>query len=32
MAAVLNNPASFCGKKSGVIFSGGNIDLSYLPW
>lgn len=32
MAAVLNNPASFRGKKTGVIFSGGNIDLSYLPW
>ena len=32
MAAVLNNPASFRGKKTGVIFSGGNINLSYLPW
>ena len=32
MAVVLNNPASFRGKKTGVIFSGGNIDLSYLPW
>ena len=32
MAAVLNNPASFCGQKTGVIFSGGNIDLSHLPW
>ncbi|MAP84219.1 MAG: serine dehydratase [Candidatus Marinimicrobia bacterium] len=32
MAAVLNNPASFRGKKTGVIFSGGNIDLSHLPW
>ena len=32
MATVLNNPALFRGKKTGVIFSGGNIDLSYLPW
>ena len=32
MAAVLNNPASFRGKKTGVIFSGGNIDLSHLSW
>ena len=32
MAAVLNNPASFRGKKTGVIFSGGNINLSHLPW
>ena len=32
MAAVLNNPASFRGKKTGVIFSGGNIDLTHLPW
>ena len=31
-ATILNKPETFRGKKSGVIFSGGNIDLSCLPW
>ena len=31
-ATILNKPETFRGKKSGVILSGGNIDLSYLPW
>lgn len=32
VAAILNNPALFKGKKTGVIISGGNVDLSKLPW
>ena len=31
-ATILNKPETFRGKKSGVILSGGNIDLSFLPW
>lgn len=32
LAAVLENPAVFKGKTTGLILSGGNVDLSRLPW
>lgn len=31
-AAVLRNRQRFAGKKIGIIFSGGNVDLSNLPF
>jgi len=32
LAALLAEPATFSGKRIGVILSGGNVDLSRLPW
>ncbi|HSV76790.1 MAG TPA: pyridoxal-phosphate dependent enzyme [Bacteroidales bacterium] len=32
LAVLLENPGRFSGKKIGLILSGGNIDLSSLPW
>jgi threonine dehydratase len=32
LAAVLNAPAVFQGKRVAIIFSGGNVDLMKLPW
>jgi len=32
LAVLLENPGRFSGKKIGIILSGGNIDLSSLPW
>jgi threonine dehydratase len=32
LAAIKNNPGLFEGKKTGIIISGGNVDLSNLPW
>ena len=32
LAAVLGNPAVFADKKVGLILSGGNVDLSRLPF
>ena len=32
LAAVLENPSFFNDKKTGIIVSGGNVDLSKLPW
>ncbi len=32
LAAVLENPSRFRGKKTGIILSGGNVDLNKLPW
>ena len=32
LAAVLSSPAEFRGRRVGVIFSGGNVDLDQLPW
>ncbi len=32
MAALLKNPDLFAGKRVGVIFTGGNVDLDKLPW
>lgn len=31
-AAVLKNKEIFAGKRIGVIFTGGNVDLDKLPW
>jgi threonine dehydratase len=31
-AAVLSHPAHFQGKKTGIILTGGNVDLEKLPW
>jgi threonine dehydratase len=31
-AAVLENRNIFAGKRTGIIISGGNIDLQKLPW
>ena len=32
LAAVLNQPDAFAGKRVGVILSGGNVDLRKLPF
>ena len=32
LAAVLEHPSRFAGKRVGVILSGGNVDLDKLPW
>ncbi len=32
LAVILENAEMFKGKKTGVIFSGGNVDLKKLPW
>lgn len=32
LAAVLQNPARFAGRRIGVLLSGGNVDLDALPW
>ncbi|HMQ48290.1 MAG TPA: pyridoxal-phosphate dependent enzyme [Saprospiraceae bacterium] len=32
LAAILEHPAVFEGKKTGIIFSGGNVELSQLPF
>lgn len=32
LAAILEHPGHFSGKRTGVILSGGNVDLRRLPW
>jgi threonine dehydratase len=32
LAAVLQNPARFAGRRVGLVLSGGNVDLDTLPW
>lgn len=32
LAAILANPATFRGRRVGVIVTGGNVDLDRLPW
>ncbi len=32
LAVVKNNAGLFNGKKTGIIISGGNVDLKNLPW
>lgn len=32
IGAILENPDIFKGKKTGVIISGGNVNLDKLPW
>lgn len=32
LAAILKNRNLFIGKRVGVIFTGGNVDLTKLPW
>ena len=32
LAAVLANRSLFAGKKVGIIISGGNVDLTKLPF
>lgn len=32
LAAILKNRNLFSGKRVGVIFTGGNVDLNKLPW
>jgi threonine dehydratase len=32
LAAIKNNPGLFKEKKTGIIISGGNVDLKNLPW
>ena len=32
LAAVLQYPARFAGRRVGVVLSGGNVDLDALPW
>lgn len=32
LAAMLNDPQTFAGKQVGLILSGGNVDITRLPW
>jgi threonine dehydratase len=32
LAAVLEHPQSFAGRRVGIVLSGGNVDLAALPW
>jgi threonine dehydratase len=32
LAAVLEHPGTFAGRRVGLIISGGNVDLDHLPW
>ena len=32
LAALLKNKARYSGRRIGIILSGGNVDLSKLPW
>lgn len=32
LATILKNPDVFAGKRVGVIITGGNVDLTKLPW
>ena len=32
LAVILKNPEAFCGKRVGLIITGGNVDLDRLPW
>jgi len=32
LAAVLEYPEVFSGRRVGLIISGGNVDLDHLPW
>ncbi len=32
LAAVLANPDKFRNKRTGIILTGGNVDLSKIPW
>jgi threonine dehydratase len=32
LAAILEHPKPFAGKRVGVILTGGNLDLDALPW
>lgn len=32
LAAILQHPAQFVGRRVGVVLSGGNVDLDALPW
>lgn len=32
LAAILSGRAALSGKRVGIIFSGGNVDLDTLPW
>ena len=32
LAVIKNNAGLFMNKKTGIIISGGNVDLNHLPW
>jgi threonine dehydratase len=32
LAAVLEEKLQLEGRRTGIIFSGGNLDLDFLPW
>ena len=32
LAVILKNKHLFAGKRTGVIITGGNVDLDRLPW
>jgi threonine dehydratase len=32
LAAILQQPRRFAGKRVGVVLTGGNVDLAALPW
>ncbi|MBN8946932.1 pyridoxal-phosphate dependent enzyme [Rhodanobacter sp. UC4437_H4] len=32
LAAILQQPARFAGRRVGVVITGGNVDLQALPW
>ncbi len=32
LAALLENPVAVAGRRTGVILTGGNVDVEHLPW
>lgn len=32
LAAILQQPARFAGRRVGIVLTGGNVDLAALPW
>jgi threonine dehydratase len=32
LAAVLQQPDCFAGRRIGIVLTGGNVDLGSLPW
>jgi len=32
LAAILEGKIGVKGKRTGIILSGGNVDLNHLPW
>jgi len=32
LAAILQQPGRFAGRRIGAVLTGGNVDLQALPW